>query len=130
VSSAAARRVTGRVLELLEVTRGDWDALRAVGVKRLVELSVQVGEVEAAGLLRDERAGKMGFQPMIDGVTRSARPVDLVAAGSAAGVDLMIGTSAEEWRLFLWGLPTAMQVFLPDPDVAPYFATSGRSVDE
>src|SRR5208337_3658205 len=39
VSSAAARRVTGRVLELLEVTRGDWDALRAVGVKRLVELS-------------------------------------------------------------------------------------------
>jgi para-nitrobenzyl esterase len=130
VSSAAAQRVTRRVLELLEVTPGDWDALRAVGVNRLVELSVQVGEVEAAGLLGDERAGKMGFQPVIDGVTRSARPVDLVAAGSAAGVDLMIGTNAEEWRLFLWGLPAAMQVFLPDPDVAPYFATSGRSVDE
>ncbi len=43
ISPSAAGRVTQRVLELLEVTPEDWDALRAVPVKRLVELSQQIG---------------------------------------------------------------------------------------
>ncbi len=130
ISRSAAGRVTERVGDLLDVAPGDWDALRAVDVKRFVALSTQIGGVEAAGLLGSEAAGRMGFQPVIDGVTRSSRAVDLVRAGSAAGVDLMIGTNAEEWRLFIWGVPASVQAFLPDPDVAPYFAGSGRSVDE
>src|SRR5208337_4646403 len=40
-----ADRVTERVLELLEVTPGDWDALRAVPGKRLVELPRRLGRL-------------------------------------------------------------------------------------
>jgi len=102
ISPSAAGRVTQRVLELLEVTPGDWDALRAVPVKRLVELSQQIGEVEAAGLLRSEAAGKMGFQPVIDGVTRTARAVDLVGAGSAAGVDVRLAEAQLRHTQAVW----------------------------
>jgi para-nitrobenzyl esterase len=124
LSRAAASRVAERVLDLLGVRPGDWEALRAVPVGRLTEVSTQVGAVEAAPLLEGETGGKMGFQPVVDGVIRPAAPLELVAAGSAAGVDLIVGTNAEEYRLVVNG-PMS-----PDPDIAPYFAGSGRSVDE
>ena len=130
ISPAAAGRVARRLLELAEVVPGDWDALRSVPVGRLVQLSAQVGLIEAAGLLGDEATPQFGFQPVIDGMILSARAVDLAAAGSAAGVELIIGTNAEEWRLFRWGLPAAMQELMPEPDVASLFATAGRSADD
>ena len=130
LTTGAAHRIAQRVLELLEVKPGDWDALRAVPVARVVEIAARVGQLEAAPLLGDEAAGKMGFQPVVDGTIRTARPVDMVANGSASGVDVLIGTCAEEWRLFIWGLPESIQEWLPDPDIAPYFESAARSVDE
>jgi carboxylesterase type B len=63
-------------------------------------------------------------------VVRPKRAIDMVQDGSAAGIDLMIGTCAEEWRLFIWGLPKALQDLIPDPDIAPYFVNAGRTPDE
>jgi para-nitrobenzyl esterase len=50
--------------------------------------------------------GIMPFFPVIDGDSVRARPLDAIAAGSAAGVDLLIGTTTEEMRLF--SIPSGM----------------------
>jgi para-nitrobenzyl esterase len=42
----------------------------------------------------------MAYQPVIDGVTLPKLPIDMVADGAAAGVAVMAGSTAEEWRLF------------------------------
>jgi carboxylesterase type B len=43
----------------------------------------------------------MPWQPVVDGEVIPARPIDRIVAGAGAGVDLMVGTNTDEWRLFL-----------------------------
>ena len=128
--AATARRVAERVLEVLEVAPGDWPSLRALPVDRIVAAANQVAMLEGPAVLGDDRRLAMPFMPVVDGITRDATPLELVASGSARGVDLLIGTNADEWRLFVWGLPEALRAAIPAPDVAPYFAASGRAVDD
>jgi para-nitrobenzyl esterase len=45
-------------------------------------------------------AGSLIYQPVIDGETLPGRPIDRIAAGSAAGVDVLIGTTRDEAHLF------------------------------
>ena len=73
----------------------------------------------------------MGFQPVIDGTVRDGRPLDLVASGSASGVDLLVGSCADEWQMMLAAASAggdATQEYFPDVD--RIFAPSGRSADE
>jgi para-nitrobenzyl esterase len=130
ISAETARRVAERTLELLEVPAGDWDALQAVPVDRFVAVANQVGMLEARPLLGDEAGIGMPYVPVVDGSTRDALPIDLVRSGSARGVDILVGTCAEEWRLFIWGLGPELAKSLPPPDISPYFASSGRSPAE
>ncbi len=44
---------------------------------------------------------QMPFEPVIDGEVIPVRPIDGLAAGVGAGVDVLVGTNAEEQRLFL-----------------------------
>jgi para-nitrobenzyl esterase len=46
-------------------------------------------------------ASMLPWQPVIDGDLIPERPVDRIAAGAAAGVDVVVGTNAEDWRLFV-----------------------------
>ena len=130
LSPATAQRVAERTLEVLEVAPGDWDALRAVPVDRIVQASLQVGTLEAAAVLGDEANLRMPYMPVVDGSTRDQLPIDLVRLGAARGVDVLVGFNAEEWRLFIWGMPEELQAVIPPPNVAPYFERSGRDVDE
>ena len=43
---------------------------------------------------------------------------------------MLIGTCAEECRLFIWAMPEAMQAIMPVPAPAQWFASTGRSDDE
>jgi carboxylesterase type B len=43
----------------------------------------------------------MPFEPVIDGEVLPARPIDRIRDGAGAGVDVMVGTNAEEFRLFM-----------------------------
>ena len=43
----------------------------------------------------------MPFEPVIDGDVLPARPIDRIAAGAGAEIDVMVGTTTEEERLFL-----------------------------
>jgi len=130
VKPETATRVAKRVLELLEVEPGDWKALRAVPVQRFVEVSQQLSMLESRALLGDDLAMTMVLLPVVDGVTRDKTAAELVAAGNAADVDMLIGTCAEECRLFIWAMPEAMQAIMPVPAPAQWFASTGRSDDE
>jgi carboxylesterase type B len=41
------------------------------------------------------------WQPVVDGQILPSRPIDLIAAGASAGVDIIAGTNLDENRLFL-----------------------------
>ena len=122
--------MTERALEILGVKPGDWDALRAVPAHRFVELATQLAYGEGTALLGDEAGMAMPFMPMVDGVTRDRTPIELVAAGGAADVDMLIGTCAEECRLFIWAMPEAMQSLIPIPEPSRWFGPTGRSDDD
>ncbi|MGN6486793.1 MAG: carboxylesterase/lipase family protein [Devosia sp.] len=41
------------------------------------------------------------WQPVVDGDVLPALPIERIRSGAGAGVDLMVGSNTEEWRLFL-----------------------------
>jgi carboxylesterase type B len=105
LSAATARRLAQSFAERLgvEATR---DAIAAIPVDRFLQAQ--------AGLRADleahpdpERWGyeiattMLPWQPVVDGAIIPARPIERIAAGSAADVDLLVGTNADEHRLFL-----------------------------
>ena len=46
-------------------------------------------------------ASMLPWQPVIDGDVLPDHPIDRVAAGAAAGVDLMAGSNTDDWKLFV-----------------------------
>ncbi|HSL59736.1 MAG TPA: carboxylesterase/lipase family protein [Acidimicrobiales bacterium] len=89
---AAASEVARRLLAAVDVDPGDLDALRDVPVERLLGAQAAVAaETGGSGL---------PFQPVVDGTVLVGHPADAVAAGAAAGIDLLVGTTLEETRLW------------------------------
>jgi para-nitrobenzyl esterase len=129
LKAEVATRVARRALELLDVAPGDWAALRAAPAQRFVEVSTQLSQ-EGAALLGGDRNLTMVLLPVVDGVTRDRTAVEAVAGGDAAPVDLLIGTCAEECRLFVWAMPEAVRAIIPIPPPAQWFGATGRSNDD
>ena len=133
LSAATATRVAKLFLDNAGVKPGDRAALETLSPDTIAGTAstlFQQPPDAMADLLGDDFLKKMAFQPVIDGVVLSRLPVDEVAAGGAAGVDLLVGNNAEEWRLFRYALPEEWREVVPHADVARYFARSGRSADE
>ncbi len=100
-----ATRVAAHLAGLLGV-RCDLESVAAVGVERLLAAQAQL----KADLLADPDPGRWGpsvvsttmpWQPVLDGRVLPGPPLDLIAAGSAADVDLLVGTNVDDWRLWL-----------------------------
>jgi para-nitrobenzyl esterase len=89
-----ARAATVRDALLAELGFGEPSALLDTPLDEL--LRAQAGA--AAGLIAT--LGMMPFHPMVEGDVLPARPVDALAAGSFAGRPLVLGTTADEMRLF------------------------------
>lgn len=87
-----AASVARRVVEDLGVEPGDADALLTCPADRVVG-AVAALEAELGHLA-------LPFQPVADEVVLPEPPLDAVAAGSAAGIRLLLGTNAEEMTLF------------------------------
>ena len=68
-------------------------ALRALSVDELLRVSDAVGN-------RIGVTGRLPFQPTVDGDTLAHHPLEAVRSGSAAGVDVLFGTTRDEMRLF------------------------------
>lgn len=88
LSSVVARAVLARA------GADDVDGLRRVPAARLLE----VQEVVAGELLFE--VGTMVFHPVVDGSFVAATPSAALAAGAADGVALVLGSTADEMRLF------------------------------
>ncbi len=78
-----------------EAAVADAAALRALPVDTLLDAQNRT----LSTLMQP--VGMMPFHPMVDGDVLPARPVDALAAGAAAGVALIAGTTADEMALFV-----------------------------
>jgi len=92
--------------EAAPVTRAVLDAL-GVGPRSLERLRTLPLEAVLAAQRRVLEAPlpevrQLRFQPVIDGEILPRHPLEAVAAGSAAGVEVMAGTNLDEYRL--WSL--------------------------
>ena len=89
-----------RVAEVLTEKLGtrDPDALRGLPTERLLEAQAQV--LPAIGGLANEEIGGMPLQPVIDGDVLLGLAIERVAGGSASGLPVLVGSTAEEWKLF------------------------------
>lgn len=81
-------------------------AIAAVPVERLLaaqaELTAELlahPDPECWG--QDVVTSMMPWQPVIDGDVVPGRPVDRIAAGAGARVEVVVGTNTEDWKLFL-----------------------------
>jgi para-nitrobenzyl esterase len=105
MSAASAQRVGQYLAEKLGVV-ATREAFAAVPTERLLAAQLDL-RADLAAHPDPQRWGEevvvsmMPWQPVIDGDIIPARPIDRIAAGASAGIDLMVGSTTDEWRLFL-----------------------------
>ncbi|MEO3808941.1 carboxylesterase family protein [Sphaerisporangium sp. B11E5] len=105
MTASTARLVGERLAERLGV-EATLEAIAAVPVGRLLTAQADL-KAALAARPDPERWGSevvattMPWQPVVDGDSVPAPPIERIAAGAAADVDLMVGTNTDEWRLFL-----------------------------
>jgi para-nitrobenzyl esterase len=102
-----ARKVTVAVATELGVA-ATAEGLTAVEPAALLDAQTAVGLAVAtnpdpdrwgASLIRGG-LGIMSYFPCVDGGLVPGTPVDMIATGASAGIPLLVGTTAEEFRLF------------------------------
>ncbi|WP_379589775.1 carboxylesterase/lipase family protein [Pseudonocardia zijingensis] len=127
--SATAQRIARDLAARLGVPP-DREAIAAVPVERYLRAQAEL----AADLRgapgrwgREVAAGGLPWQPSVDGDVVPGRPIDRIAAGSGADVDLIIGTNVDEGRVALAAMGAADQV--PVEAVAALAATFGLAPD-
>lgn len=87
-----AAQIAGEVLEAAGLVGADPDRLMAADLAVILEAQATVERRHQGPLLP--------FQPVAGGVDLPRTPLEAVGAGSAADVPLLVGTTAEEMRLF------------------------------
>ena len=104
ISSTSAQRIGQYLAEKLDV-EPEVEAIAAVPSDQLIAaqlaLSADVFEHPDPARWGEVAANLMPFEPVIDGDVLPARPIDRIAAGVGAEIDVLVGTTTEEERLFL-----------------------------
>src|SRR4029077_14597803 len=104
-SSLATANLVGRNLADKLGVAPTMPSIAAVSLDRLIEAQAALGQELAVrpdpGRWGEVAANGMIFEPVVDGEVVPARPIERIAAGAGADLDLMIGTTSEEWRFFL-----------------------------
>lgn len=97
-----AEWVADRFLAALSLSPATADRLLALPVDEILRAQAAVqAEVETGGRPGVGPAvGQLAFQPVVEGTILPRPPLDAIRGGSAAGVDLVAGTTADEWNLF------------------------------
>jgi para-nitrobenzyl esterase len=86
--------VTDALLGRLGIAAGEMDQLRTRSWEALVDAQ-SAALMEVIGTI-----GAMPFHPVLDGTVVAEHPLAALTAGRAAGIDLVIGGTADEMRLF------------------------------
>jgi para-nitrobenzyl esterase len=129
--ASAAQRVGWRFAERLGVT-ATRAAIAAVSIehslKAQAELSADLAANRDPSRWGEEVAvSMMPWQPVIDGDVIPARPIDRIATGASANIDLMVGTNTDEWRLFL--VPNGVVEQITEAALAGAVAAYGLPID-
>lgn len=104
LSPHSAQLIGSHLAELLGVpaTRTD---LAAVPVDLLVQaqqrLRAEISARPDPGLWGEATRNLMPFEPVVDGRTLPRPPHEAIVDGGASGIDVLVGSNAEEFRLFL-----------------------------
>ncbi len=104
LSPATAELVARHIADRLGIpaTR---EAFAAVPLDRLLTVQRGLrGEIASdpePGRWGEAARNLMALEPVVDGELLPTAPLDAVAAGAAAGVDLLIGSNSDEFRLYL-----------------------------
>jgi para-nitrobenzyl esterase len=93
VEPPPAARIAERIADMLGMTELSRDALLAVPVGELVDAQSAINAEVDHGV-------GVPFQPVVDGGVLPSHPEDAIAAGSAKGVDLLIGSNRDEFKIF------------------------------
>ena len=105
ISAATATRIAGYMLDLLGVAPGDSAALAAVTEAQLLEaqiaLTTELQTTRNAEKFGEIASSAMPFQPAYNTPSLPQRPIDAIAAGSAADVNVLVGTTMEESLVFV-----------------------------
>jgi len=91
---ARAARVADSLLQRLGIAPGRVADLRRVPAEHLLEAQLRVMMEPPEGV------GGLPFQPVIDGDILARDPFELIRAGSARDIPLVIGTTLDEMKLF------------------------------
>ncbi|KUP96923.1 carboxylesterase/lipase family protein [Thermobifida cellulosilytica] len=109
-------------------------ALAEVPTPRLLEVQQQVSaelQVAPDPAVWGERIARgsvlLPFAPTVDGALLAQRPAEAVAAGAGGDVDLLFGTTSDEYRLFL--APTGILPFVTGDHLAARLAQAGLDAD-
>jgi carboxylesterase type B len=103
-SAATAARISRRLAELLGVdaTRA---AIAATAPERVLQAQAQLREELIArpdpAFWGEIALTSLPWAPTVDGDTLPEPPIEVIRAGAAADIDLLVGSNAEETRLFL-----------------------------
>ena len=132
-SLKSARARSAAILKKLDIEPGDIEALQTLPMDALVAAHDEVAEAFGP----DPSAGPIPWThydlllPVIDGDTLPEYPIDAIANGAAADVDLMLGTSRmEHWftrdrRSEPWGWLTRDQLIVA---LAPYLGDNTSTI--
>ncbi|HXZ62850.1 MAG TPA: carboxylesterase family protein [Acidimicrobiales bacterium] len=95
-----AERATERLATVLELPSCERGSFERVPASELVAATEELGRRRP-----DPGALPLPFLPVVDGNFLPRHPLDAVAGGSGAGVDLLVGTNRDELTLYGLGNP-------------------------
>ena len=119
LSAATAARVAGYLAAELDVpataaAMSDVPAPRVVDAQKALAAQLQAAPDPARW--GEVVANLMRFEPVVDGDVLPGPPLERIAAGSAAGMDVLVGANRHEYRLFL--VPTGLVDRITEPTLA------------
>jgi para-nitrobenzyl esterase len=88
---AAANRVMEAILDHMGLEPREAGRLRDLPAVELLDIQTRA----------TPRSGGSPYRPVADGIDIPIDPESAIAAGSAAGIPLLVGTNLEEWRFFI-----------------------------
>src|SRR6266566_2992301 len=122
ISSTSAQRIGQYLAEKLDVE----PEVEAIAAQ--LALSADVFEHPDPARWGEVAANLMPFEPVIDGDVLPARPIDRIAAGVGAEIDVLVGTTTEEERLFM--VPNGVINHINEDVLAGTIAAYGLPVEK
>jgi para-nitrobenzyl esterase len=123
LTAATAARVAGYAAEKLGI-EPTVEAFAEVSPERLLEtqkaLSAEAATTPDPARWGEITANSMVFEPVVDGAVLPQLPIEALAAGASADVDVMVGSNRDEHRFFL--VPTGFTDQVTEPVVAGVLA--------